>query len=148
MNEEAGFQAALDANPDDFQTRLAFADWLRERDDPRADGYQVMGELRLWPLPCDEISPPWVIGKEGNDDGMDDEWSEEHRSILLPGSWLWHIPRAHHHDCDLKPVGVLSAVPWWRYRSSRCELEDTIATAFQLMPADERTAILARRYEG
>src|SRR5262245_32966204 len=36
MSEEAGFLKALAQEPGDETTRLAFADWLEERDDPRA----------------------------------------------------------------------------------------------------------------
>lgn len=34
MTTEDDFQAALDANPSDWQTRLVFADWLDEREYP------------------------------------------------------------------------------------------------------------------
>ena len=50
MTTEDHFQAALDENPSDWQTRLVLADWLQDRDDPRADGYRVLGRLRRWPL--------------------------------------------------------------------------------------------------
>jgi uncharacterized protein (TIGR02996 family) len=35
VSEEAGFLKAIADNPDDDTARLAFADWLEERDDPR-----------------------------------------------------------------------------------------------------------------
>lgn len=50
MTTEDDFQRALDANPEDWQTRLVFADWLQERDDPRAEGYRAMGRNRLAPM--------------------------------------------------------------------------------------------------
>ena len=38
MTTEDDFQTALDANPEDWQTRLVFADWLEDNGDPqRAD---------------------------------------------------------------------------------------------------------------
>lgn len=37
MNEEAGFLAALLAEPDDRTTLLVYADWLQERNDPRGE---------------------------------------------------------------------------------------------------------------
>ena len=43
VTTEDDFQRALDKNPDDWQTRLVFADWLEERDDPRAEGYRALG---------------------------------------------------------------------------------------------------------
>ncbi len=38
MTTEEDFQAALDLHPDDWQTRLVFADWLQDRSDSPADG--------------------------------------------------------------------------------------------------------------
>lgn len=43
MTTEDDFQAALNADPTDWQTRLVFADWLDERGDPRAEGYRAIG---------------------------------------------------------------------------------------------------------
>jgi uncharacterized protein (TIGR02996 family) len=37
VNEEAAFLHKLRENPDDDTTRLVYADWLDERDDPRAE---------------------------------------------------------------------------------------------------------------
>ncbi len=51
MTTEDDFQAALDANSDDWQTRLVFADFLEERGDGRAAGYRALGMLRVRPLP-------------------------------------------------------------------------------------------------
>ena len=42
MNEEAGFIAALAAEPGDRTTLLVFADWLDERGDPRAEGLRLL----------------------------------------------------------------------------------------------------------
>jgi uncharacterized protein (TIGR02996 family) len=36
MSEEAAFLAAITANPEDDTARLVYADWLQERNDPRA----------------------------------------------------------------------------------------------------------------
>jgi uncharacterized protein (TIGR02996 family) len=49
LTTEDDFQNALDANPEDHQTRLVFADWLQERVDPRAEGYRALGRLRVQP---------------------------------------------------------------------------------------------------
>jgi len=49
MTTEDDFQAALDADPADWQTRLVFADWLEERGDVRAEGYRALGVLRKCP---------------------------------------------------------------------------------------------------
>jgi uncharacterized protein (TIGR02996 family) len=49
VTTEDDFQSALDKDPEDWQTRLVFADWLQDRDDLRAEGYRALGELRRWP---------------------------------------------------------------------------------------------------
>jgi uncharacterized protein (TIGR02996 family) len=45
MDEEKGFIAAIPADPDDDTTRLAYADWLDEHDDPRAEWLRVDAEI-------------------------------------------------------------------------------------------------------
>jgi uncharacterized protein (TIGR02996 family) len=37
MNDDEAFLAAIAERPDDDLTRLVYADWLEERDDPRAE---------------------------------------------------------------------------------------------------------------
>lgn len=49
MTTEEDFDTALDRNPEDWQTRLVYADWLQERGDPRAEGYRALGTLRRFP---------------------------------------------------------------------------------------------------
>jgi uncharacterized protein (TIGR02996 family) len=46
MNEEAGFIAALIAEPDDRTTLLVYADWLDERSDPRAEYLRLLASNR------------------------------------------------------------------------------------------------------
>ena len=46
MTTEDDFQKRLDASPEDWQTRLVFADWLQDQGDPRAEGYRALGALR------------------------------------------------------------------------------------------------------
>jgi uncharacterized protein (TIGR02996 family) len=38
VTTEDDFQSALDKDPEDWQTRLVFADWLQEHNDLRAEG--------------------------------------------------------------------------------------------------------------
>lgn len=49
MTTEDDFQRRLDNKPNDFLTRLVFADWLEERGDVRAAGYRLMGMRRIRP---------------------------------------------------------------------------------------------------
>src|SRR4051812_5929885 len=53
MTTEDDFNRRLDAHPEDWQTRLVFADWLDERGDVRAEGYRVLGDLRVSPCHLD-----------------------------------------------------------------------------------------------
>jgi uncharacterized protein (TIGR02996 family) len=43
VTTEDDFQSALDIDPQDWQTRQVFADWLQDRNDPRAEGYRTLG---------------------------------------------------------------------------------------------------------
>lgn len=62
MTTEGDFQVALDADPSDWQTRLVFADWLQERDDPRAEWYRVSGTYRKRPryYQYNQPEPEWT----------------------------------------------------------------------------------------
>ena len=51
MTTEDDFRRALDANPKDWQTLAVLSDWLRERDDPRADGYAALVRHQKRPKP-------------------------------------------------------------------------------------------------
>jgi uncharacterized protein (TIGR02996 family) len=65
MSEEQVFLDALAAAPDDGLTRLAYADWLEERGDPRAE------LLRLEEAPRAGGPPPRLLALHGT---LDAEW--------------------------------------------------------------------------
>jgi uncharacterized protein (TIGR02996 family) len=129
MTTEDDFQRALDANPDDWQTRLVFADWLQERDDPRAEGYRAMGLWRLaptcWPpgesrsFPLWGWPPPWVGG-----------------SATLPADWYVLLPQH----------ASAAGVPAER-RTAR-EASDDALGAFAQLPAWRRAELLAAPPDG
>ena len=60
MNEEAGFVAALLAEPDDHTAMLVYADWLDERGDPRAAYLRLRAE-GTWPPRTEGIDLGWVM---------------------------------------------------------------------------------------
>src|SRR5438552_2690670 len=60
MSEEAGFLDALDESPGDAATRAAYADWLEEHGDPRAELLHV--ERRLLDAPDDPVLGEQLIG--------------------------------------------------------------------------------------
>lgn len=126
MTTEEDFQRALDAHPDDHTTRLVFADWLQERDDPRAEGYRALGVLRKWPeFPAVDGNSTWWCDWDGT-------WTEDN---ALPRSWhqQFHI---YGKDC-YEP---------YRY-STRREAEDAAALAFAKLPAERRAELLATNAE-
>lgn len=85
MTTEDDFQAALDANPDDWQTRLVFADWLRERDDPRADGVRAVVALGKRPFGEPPHGPPRSV--EWYDEGREGSTGIDPASDL-PSDWF------------------------------------------------------------
>ena len=46
----AAFRKGMDAEPENWQLKLVFADWLEERGSPLAAGYKYMGERKKRPL--------------------------------------------------------------------------------------------------
>lgn len=124
MTTEEDFQKQLDDHPDDWQTRLVFADWLEEHSDPRAEGYRALGILRVRPV-------------DGNayDDSGEFWWSNmpydaRWRPFALPGHWF------------NKTVQWTAGALFQKYHTRR-EAEDAAALAFAKMPPDYRANLLA-----
>lgn len=123
MTTEDDFQTALDANPDDWQTRLVFADWLDERGDPRGPGYRALGLLRLVP----------------------------HRSEST-GLWVWwngaYCPKPKHlFSSTLPDLWYREMGRQGRYRHSRRKsrrnAENDGARAFAKLSPDRRAELLS-----
>ena len=97
--QESSFLAAIRADPSDRLARLAYADWLEERDDPRAELIRVEEEMRLIPVFADRFwhlkprrnelraasSPEWLsamsygtvcepVFRHGVPDGWKERW--------------------------------------------------------------------------
>ena len=113
--EEAAFQAALDAVPDDHTTRLVFADWLQERGDPRAEGYRMLGRLGVFPQ-CHGDGDWWY-------------WYRLHHDHSLPCAEWWKTYR------ELLNCSIYALVP-------RRQAEDTAARAFAKLPRERRAESL------
>jgi uncharacterized protein (TIGR02996 family) len=126
MTTEDDFQAALDTNPDDWQTRLVFADWLDERNDPRAEGYRAMGVRRIAPVSFGIL---WVW--------LNARWAATYppsvamRAATLPDDWYDLLPRhkSASNCADARPA-------------LRAALNDA-ARAFAKLPPARRTELLA-----
>jgi uncharacterized protein (TIGR02996 family) len=117
--EEAAFQAALDRDPADHATRLVFADWLDERDDPRAGGYRALvavGALAYF-APCGG----WTYGNYNVANTGDQS--------ALPRDW-WTL------------VTNTPYATWKAWRSRR-EADDAVALAFARLPLKRRAELLS-----
>ena len=145
MTTEDDFQAALDAKPDDWQTRLVFADWLDERGDPRAEGYRALGVLRLVPLRpagenrawyarADSAPATWLLDPESQ--ARKYYPTQNLAAAILPGDWFDVV--------ELLGKGE-GCAPRFTDRSdcSLAELDGAVALAFAKLPAARRAELLA-----
>jgi uncharacterized protein (TIGR02996 family) len=124
VTTEDDFSRALDATPDDWQTRLVFADWLEERGDERAEGYRALGRNR---------HVPW---HDGGYPGFCHPRNTFYGRWSLPGDWYDVLSE--------KPEdGAVIVGQWWRQYRSRRESEDAAARAFAKLPPDRRAQLLA-----
>jgi uncharacterized protein (TIGR02996 family) len=131
VTTEDDFNAALDADPEDWQTRLVYADWLQERGDERAEGYRALGMARHFPGRS-EFSQPhrWGFTNPANDVAGKHGWG----SHVLPREW-WEV---------MDPGEVSREDnPWWNWHPSRREAEDAAALAFAGLPPERRAELLA-----
>jgi uncharacterized protein (TIGR02996 family) len=134
MTTEDDFQRALDAKPDDWQTRLVFADWLQERADPRAEGYRALGVLKLCPFGTDDFWWWTTIASEhcpkegvyGNGCTLPRDWFK--LVDIEPASTLF------------KPVGCGAD-----QKNTRRKIEDAAALAFGKLSEARRVRLLKPR---
>jgi uncharacterized protein (TIGR02996 family) len=138
VTTEDDFQKALDAQPDDWQTRLVFADWLDERGDPRAEGYRALGALRRVPFDGDPYASSRVSSRRP--DGWESGWSfwggsfdyiRGAKPSTLPWEWRSLLPsNGDGHDSGT-------------WAKTRREAEDVAAIAFSRLPAERRAELLS-----
>jgi uncharacterized protein (TIGR02996 family) len=141
MTTEDDFQAALDANPADWQTRLVFADWLDERSDVRAEGYRALGQLRKCPSRRVGEKDPRLGEKEwfiGSEDALNFGPRRDERYVRaqFPPDW-WSLV-----ECG-EPWGHGAGPDAWLFFATRRETEDAAALAFAELPPERRTELLA-----
>lgn len=124
---EEDFHRMLDANPEDHQTRMVFADWLQDRGDPRAEGYRALGRLGRYPH---ESASSWAYHNgEGTDNGVavEPEYS-------LPQDWL--------NLLDSSTGAKGDTIYPWPYHNSRREAEDHAAREFSRLPPERQQQIM------
>jgi uncharacterized protein (TIGR02996 family) len=122
VTTEDDFQAALDQNPEDWQTRLVFADWLDERGDERGPGYRALGLQRHRPPRGNGYV--WFNAANYGRITFDN----------LPADWF----RELFHEKG----GVPDAFKVW---GTRREAEDAAALAFAKLPPERCAELLAAR---
>jgi uncharacterized protein (TIGR02996 family) len=134
VTTEDDFQSALDANPNDWQTRLIFADRLDERSDRRADGYRALGMQRLRPNAWHQNagSTHWWWGGDRR------AWRDNPNIAVLPPDWFEALAAKNCAD-DVWPVHDDP--------NTRREAEDATAHAFAALPAERRSDLLAPQTE-
>ena len=135
MNEEDAFQTVLDENREDHTTRLALADWLMERDDPRGPGYRALGLLGKrtdrWIVRADCDSAYWDASQWDSKHGPDDVmWK-----VSLPSAWWQLLPRSAQCSGGTKST---------KNKLTRREAEDAAALAFGKLSPRAQEEILSQ----
>jgi uncharacterized protein (TIGR02996 family) len=135
VTTEDDFQSALDENPDDWQTRLVFADWLQDRGDPRADGYRALAAKHFCPLRVVEGERfTWTVGA---DDNVHHNNHPLHGRAMVPRAWYEHAKP------PTRKVFDWESGMWWAYFRTRRECEEALVLAFPKLPAKRRAELLA-----
>lgn len=131
VTREDDFQAMLDAKPADWHTRMVFADWLQDRDDPRAAGYRAIAVGRRLPLQGRHLDADtwwWHSSTASACEDFHNHIPPDWFALLLDGpgnSYFWPVFRAK--------GGI----------KSRRECEDALALAFSRLAAERQAELLA-----
>ncbi len=124
-DEERGFQSALDSDPLDMTTRLVFADWLQDRDDPRAAGYRALVALDRQPYYTHFYSwGEWAVHREVDKSVLPEAWITKLFEIFGKGK------------VTITSLGCYAG--WYR----RHEAEDAAALAFSKLTQEQQAEIL------
>jgi uncharacterized protein (TIGR02996 family) len=125
VTTEDDFQAALDADPADWQTRLVFADWLDERNDPRAAGFRELGRLRLNPVLCVQSSGGARHYILGSKEAVSSSVDKKYHPCMLSPDWFARCGRGDaFHDSGS-----------WRFYDTRRAADDAAALGYAEMSA-------------
>jgi len=123
VTTEDDFHRLLDQNPEDHHTRLVFADWLQDRNDPRAEGYRALGIHQHRPA-VEGGEHRWYISA-GN---------SPHSNEVLPPDWFAALAD-HYRQRRRPPMPHV-------YNRTRRGVEDAAALAFSRLPEHRRNEIL------
>jgi uncharacterized protein (TIGR02996 family) len=133
VTTEDDFQAALDGNYRDWQTRLVFADWLQDRNDPRAEGYRALGRGGRWTFNVNTSGKGLELWT----------WFPEEKGLdpqrRLPTAWFRKLAG---WECLYSDGSKANSRQWKDYRSRRAA-EDAAALAFAKLSDARRLGLLA-----
>ncbi len=133
MTNEEDFHKMLDENPDDHQTRMIFADWLEDRNDPRAAGYRALGQLQRRPAVSDIATTSasmWGRMGTGTSQFVD---HPHYGPSMLPPEWADRIGHTHSN---------FGSGNSWKVLNTRREADDAAAMAFAHIPEPVRRRIM------
>jgi hypothetical protein len=119
--EERLIKARHDPEMTKWQRRLVFADWLQDRDDPRALGFRAMGVLKRQPLGHPK-NWCWLGAWEGYR-----EWDIEVCCWTLPSDWYYKVYHPSRRSEE------------W---PTQIECEDAAALAFLELPPVRQSQLL------
>lgn len=142
MTTEDDFQKTLDKKPNDWQTRLVFADWLQEQGDKRAEGYRLMG---LWQLIArhNKGSGPYGCHEAGVNNSWEwwtdkETYDPQLTTCRIPQDLLRKIRSKYVYSTSEK--GLTS-----KDFFTRREADDALAVAFGKLSAPRRAELLAQQ---
>jgi uncharacterized protein (TIGR02996 family) len=147
VTTEDDFRRGIDANPEDWQTLLVFSDWLRERNDPRADGYAALVRLQKRPRPDTHstIMPKkqqgdWFswgkVGTAGRMGRRGTTTAKERDPYALPPDW-------YDAASEFNQLPDWDAHAWSYFHTCSSAL-DAAALGFTKLPAERCAKLLAR----
>jgi uncharacterized protein (TIGR02996 family) len=134
LTTEDDFQQKLDEHPNDWQTRLVFADWLEEHGDPRAEGYRALGACRY--VLCDYYpgKRPQYLPHQRSSIFCEEGGIGKDCDYRLPSDWYKKLLRRGYKSTD-------TCIPFENRRAA----EDAAALAFTKLSAKRRAELLKGR---
>lgn len=128
----------LDANPEDWGTLLVFADWLQDRDDPRAEAYRALGAQRIATFDVEGGKTPKWVALERYTFG--DYPCERTDRSALPEDWFRNCAQIVGPD-QLIEVGRGA----WFGKPTAREACAVVIAAFLQLPAERRAELCERK---
>ncbi len=107
MNDEAAFLKALSENPGDDTTRLVYADWLDERDDPRAEFIRLRQQFAQLTARINELTdhfdPAWLAAVGSPKLKPEDFTLRTGRRLWLRELRQWGVYEGHYLGAPTTP---------------------------------------------